>query len=227
MCTREGSSSGYTRSAATCRGLAVGIRLLPPPGIDRAAVFLKVEERPVIDQAQLLAWRDEFLKELESWLDPRDPNYDLGDVVQSPTGHPNIFHDFSKKAIDIRLTEYALTGAQGGLLAKWQIAHECVHLIDPNFSPPTNVLEEGIATWYQNRKIYPARIGSTPLYLAAEALVSQYLDSGYLQVKIREMRRRGLRIGRFTVDELVQNAPVIDKVTAFRLAESFDPLHGQ
>ena len=188
--------------------------------------FLRAESSAVINQAQLIGWRDEFLRELEGWFGGRDDRYELGGVVLSPFTYPQIFHDSSKNAINIRITQFALSGAHGGLLAKWQIAHESVHLIDPNLSPPTNVLEEGIATWYQNRTIFPRRFEPDPPYQAAKALVSQFLDSGHLQAKIRKMRASGHRIGEITSALLVRSVPGIDQLTAYRLAESFDPLHG-
>jgi len=57
------------------------------------------------------------------------------------------------------------------LLAHWQLAHECVHLIDPH-KDPTNFLEEGLATWYQNQKA--EGFENSKSYKRAENLVRPY-----------------------------------------------------
>lgn len=38
--------------------------------------------------------------------------------------------------------------------ATWQIAHECVHLLDPVEFGNATILEEGLATWFQNNEKY-------------------------------------------------------------------------
>lgn len=179
----------------------------------------------LIDQDTLAGWRDEFLAELEGWFGPRDKSYGLGAIVPAlPNRLPNIYLDLHFNRIDIRITPRALAGAQGKLLAKWQVAHECVHLIDPNFSPPTNILEEGIATWYQNEKIRPTCFDSRPSYQEAEALVRPHMVNGHLPKIIRRLRLRPLdsvRICEITTELLAQHAPKVPVAAAARLCSRF------
>ena len=82
----------------------------------------------------------EFITEIEHIFGPRDPSFTyLGiEMDATPGAIPmNWFPDAGKPLSDpdhptrhvlIRLTENALNNAN---IAKWQLAHECVHLLDP------------------------------------------------------------------------------------------------
>ena len=109
----------------------------------------------MISQNRLLRWRSGFLSELETLFGPRDPDYELGEIRSSTQGPRTVPREGSNHIADILLTPGAYGGAYSGQLAKWQMAHECLHLIDPYFhdsaEPPTIVLEEGLATWFQNQ----------------------------------------------------------------------------
>ena len=81
----------------------------------------------------------------------------------------------------------------------WQIAHECVHLLDPTPRGGSNFLEEGLATWYQNEpyfhneqvKIYIGRnTKSLPDYIEAEQLVRKCIPEGLLPA-VKEIREHG------------------------------------
>ena len=180
----------------------------------------------MIDKPKLMRWRQEFLDELETILGPRDVGFSLGDVVQAPMNDdvPRIYLNFDERnTVDIWLTVNAMSGAYGGGLARWQLAHECVHLVDPSFSPPTNVMEEGIATWFQNRKVenkfFMQFAGSA--YATAERLVSPLMNDGYLPEMLRLLRRNGTSIGKVTSEQLVRVAERIDLTTAEALTARF------
>ena len=82
----------------------------------------------------------------------------------------------------------------------WQVAHECVHLLDPVERGAANFLEEGLATWFQdeplfhddNVKRYIARNSPPPEpYSTAKRLVLQCQPQIILAVKnIRSSRTR-------------------------------------
>ena len=104
-----------------------------------------------------------FIAEIERQLGPRDPNFTYvglefdttpnakPHIAFLETGYPGHETDQGSNHIVIRLTADAQNDAN---LAIWQLARECVHLIDP-WNPeaegrPTNYLEVGLAAWYQN-----------------------------------------------------------------------------
>lgn len=182
----------------------------------------------MIDKSTLVRWRQEFLEELEGILGPRDKAFALGDIAGHPPGTdvPEIYLRPDGRTVDIRLGANAMTGMHGGRLAKWQLAHECVHLIDPHFPPPTNVMEEGIATWFQNRKVeeqctkFFMQFGGIA-YAAAERLVAPRMNDGYLPERLRLLRQSGGRIGRVTSDDLMGDATRIERTTAMALTARF------
>ena len=175
-----------------------------------------------------------FLNEIETLLGPRDPNYTyVGlefDSTPNATPHiwfPHVGHpdrDESKPAnhIIIRLTETAQSNAN---LAIWQLAHECVHLIDPwNIQAegrPSNYLEEGIATWYQNTIIQNIP-NNLPQYVEAKSLVEPHMPQ--LAQTIKHLRtNHNLRISAIDdPDILLKHYPDIDTKAADRLCQRFD-----
>ncbi len=124
-----------------------------------------------------------YLSILESILGPRDPRFVFGTIRKSdgrPCTHfPEDFHLRGGCRVDILITDwpwehYSLD--QG----PWQIAHECVHLLDPGKMGAANVLEEGLATWFQNepsyhdgrvRRYIAGNEKQLPAYLEAQELV--------------------------------------------------------
>ena len=104
-----------------------------------------------------------FIAEIERQLGPCDPDFTYvglefdttpdakPQICFLDTGYPGHETDQNPTHITIRLTADAQTDAN---LAIWQLAHQCVHLIDPwnieTENRPTNYLEEGLATWYQS-----------------------------------------------------------------------------
>lgn len=94
---------------------------------------------------------------------------------------------------------------QGG----WQVAHETVHLIDPVCRGQANVLEEGIAAWFQDEKRfhgnevkqYIDELACQPLaYARAERLVLQCMPE--LIDAVKDIRQRNVRISEIAADEL-------------------------
>ena len=182
----------------------------------------------MIDYVQLVRWRTALLTDTEQLLGPRSRRFALGDIVCAPHGtNPMIFRRGDTNIVDIRITYEALAGNSNGRLAYWQLAHECVHLIDPQFPPPTTVMEEGIATWNQNKKLgsrdflCPSR---DVAYIEAERLVAAYMDNDYLPEIIRGLRQRPVypvRIYDITLDLLARSAPKIPSLAASKLTQPF------
>lgn len=171
-----------------------------------------------------------FIRDLEKRFGPRDPNFEFGCIDPEPKCPPETFFRregitcvklstgscrFTGGVVDIRLTRKALKHPDKPL-AKWELAHECLHLIDPyggcnSSGKPlrTNVLEEGLATWYQNKKV-PRQFAERS-YAEAEELVAPFMNT--LPGAIRGIRQDlRLAIGDITEDVLIQYCPEVEKV---------------
>ena len=160
---------------------------------------------------ELIPLRGKFLEELENLFGPRDKNFDLGEIIFKEKPPPCTFLRSNTNIVDIHLTNKDLL--------EWQLAHECVHLLDPYFPPPTNFLEEGIATWFQTEKREDH--SSDRLYIQAEKLVSPLMENGYLPNRLKSIRKNNCRIGEITKKILRQEAPEIDGETAEKLTKRF------
>ena len=179
-----------------------------------------------------------FLADIEHWFGPRDCSFVLvGIDIDCTLGNsPRLWFPDSGIAPDdaerrsrhivIRLGQAALTDLPR---ARWQLAHECFHLLDPwnqrVDGRPTNLLEEGLATWYQNSRV-PEAEWHEGLYAAAEDLVRPLMEQLPSAVK-RIRRERNLRIGKFTPKVLQDYCPGFDEDTLQRLCQPFQRQEGQ
>ena len=155
-----------------------------------------------------------LVKELEFLFGPRNPRFNIKGVEVSNC-NPHIFFPHSPRdTITVHLAKNALTDPR---IALWQLAHECVHLLDPNMNPPTNNLEEGLATWYQGVKVVDieARLHS---YIRAKQEVYLYMDK--LPSAITSLRLQGFKIWNVP-PEALSDAALIPKATADFLCSRF------
>lgn len=175
-----------------------------------------------------------FIAEIERQLGPRNPAFTYVGLEFDTTpnakphiwflntGYPGHETENGSNHIVIRLTASAQTDAN---LAIWQLAHECVHLIDPwNIEAqgrPTNYLEEGIAAWYQNTIIQ--NIPLDPPYEEAKSLVEPYMPE--LATTIKHIRtKHNLRISDIDdPDLLVRHCPEMEPKVAADLCRRFAP----
>lgn len=167
----------------------------------------------------LINWRDECLKELELLLGPRNPWYSLGDVRFYEAIAPHPFLPDGSRTIEIRLSMNAKGNED---LTRWQLAHECAHLLDPLFSSIVNVLEEGIATWFQEKKIKGKNFLVEDKYIKAKALVLNFIEENALLEKVKQLRDEGLRIHEITAKDLLRVMPDMLPYEAKALTEDFD-----
>ena len=181
--------------------------------------------------SDLKAHATKYLKILESIFGPRDPRFTFNDVRcsdESPCTHfPQGFHFGGDCRVDILITRWPWehrSPDQG----PWQVAHECVHLLDPGKLGSTNVLEEGLATWFQNEpsyhdervQCYIAKNQSPlPAYANAEALVRSSLPDVLNAVKT--LRASGIRIRDIKADVLAPLLSSTDTETLERLCACF------
>ena len=174
-----------------------------------------------------------FIAEIEKLLGPRDPSYTyVGleiDTTQNAkpqiwfphTGYPGRETDEPFRHVIIRLTESAQNDAN---VATWQLAHQCVHLIDPwqieTEGRQPNFLEEGIATWYQNTIVQG--VPYDPPYAEAKTLVEPYMPK--LNTAIKHIRtQHNLRISAIDdPDLLLRHCPEMDTKVADALCQRFE-----
>ncbi len=174
-----------------------------------------------------------FLADIEHRFGPRDYSFTVTgiDIDKTPNHLPRLWfpdtgiaHDDAERRsrhIVIRLGPGALTDLAR---ARWQLAHECFHLLDP-WNPkvdgrPTNWLEEGLATWYRNTKVREAEDHGNPYYDKAQKLVEPFM--GDLPSAVKRIRQeRGLRIGEITPDVLRGYCPDGDEDALRMLCQPF------
>ena len=176
-----------------------------------------------------------FIAEIERQLGPRDPNFTYVGLEFDTTpnakphisflntGYPGHETENGSNHIVIRLTANAQTDAN---LAIWQLARLCVHLIDPwnieTEGQPTNYLEQGLATWYQNTIIQNITIDH-PEYAKAKSLVEPHMPD--LATTIKHLRtNHNLRISEIYDPELLlSHCQEMDSNIAKKLVGKFEP----
>ena len=175
-----------------------------------------------------------FIAEIERQLGLRDPNFTYvglefdttpnakPHIAFLETGYPGHETDQGSNHIVIRLTADAQNDAN---LAIWQLARECVHLIDP-WNPetegrPTNYLEQGLAAWYQTTIIQG--IPLDPQYEEARSLVEPHMPEIAGAIKHIRMDHK-VRISEIDdPDLLMRQCPEMDAKVATHLCRRFEP----
>ena len=173
-----------------------------------------------------------FLADIEHQFGPRDRSFTLLgiDIDRTPNSSPRLWHpsrgirpddgDRRSRHVVIRLGSNALTDS---VRAKWQLAHECLHLLDPWNETvdgrSTNWLEEGLAARYQNSRVSEAE-HHEGMYAIAEDIVRPLMYELPQAVKRIRMERR-LPVGESVADGLQSYCPTIGGETARSLCEPF------
>ena len=207
-----------------------------PTGIEALLVTEKRSDGSY-SSTTLPMWAGIYLRKAEALFGPRDSSYCfLGIDFHGPNLPPrNWFPDSGflyddgeprYRHIIIHLAANAIRNLD---LAKWQLAHECVHLLDPwneqENHGPTNILEEGLATWYQCRSV-PDTGFLPPNYAEAKELVTKYEEFLPDAVKSIRANERGssekpMRIGTISPEVFIRYCPQMDEADAVRLCERF------
>ena len=173
-----------------------------------------------------------FLADIEALFGPRDRSFTLVGIDidrtlrKSPhlwypdTGIPQGDAEGRSRHIVIRLGPAAIGDPAR---ARWQLAHECFHLLDPwneNVDGrPASWLEEGLAAWYQNSRV-PEAEWHEGSYALAEDLVGPL--AGVLPQAVKRIRsEQKLRISEFTPDVLVAYCPGLGEDTLQKLCRPF------
>ena len=173
-----------------------------------------------------------FIADIERLFGPRDRSFTLVgvDIDRTPGKAPHLWFPDSgippddaerrSRHVVVRLGPNALNNPNR---ARWQLAHECFHLLDPwnekADGRPTNCLEEGLAAWYQNSRVPEAEYHEGS-YAKAEELVRPLID--FLPSSVKRIRRESqLRIGEITPDVLQAYCPGISTEVSQELCQPF------
>ena len=163
-----------------------------------------------------------FLTQAEGLFGPRDPSFTIlgielvdSEDVSSQIWYPPSHED--RKHVIVHLSAGALRCEQ---LALWELAHECVHLIDPSRLEQATVLEEGLAVWFQNKEVGKEFMSENGSYADAERLVLPLMDS--LPGAIRRMRQeKGVTLCDITAELLREYCPHLSLSLCRKLVEAF------
>lgn len=108
------------------------------------------------------------------------------------------------------------------------MAHECVHLLDPGPQGTANLLEEGLATWFQDeprfhiehvQKYIQRNTGHSEKYLRARDLARFYTPD--LQRAVKGIRAGGTAISSITPELLAQHLPCMKPQDGEELCSRF------
>ena len=145
------------------------------------------------------------------------------------TFFPDKYHTDGGCIVDIQISDFPwehCSPDQG----KWQVAHECVHLLDPGIVGTANYLEEGLAAWFQDEsrfhddtvRQYIARNTTTGLYALTRDHVLCCMPQ--LTRAVKEIRASGKRTREISPDVLDGRLPQIDWKTIESLCVTFQTL---
>jgi hypothetical protein len=108
--------------------------------------------------------------------------------------------------------------------ACYELAHEAIHLLTPDNSAKTTVLEEGLATHFATayvRTEFKHNILATiPSYAAAAVLVQQLLNAD--QQSIKKLRNTDTAISAITVPQIMTTYPDFNPRVAEKLCSAFE-----
>jgi hypothetical protein len=120
----------------------------------------------------------EMLSRAENLYGPRDRSWTILGVEFGPGPSPGIWFPGDCRHVAIRLAPNALDSE---LLACYQLAHECVHLLAPTGNANAPVLEEGLATAFAEDYVQAVLnsnnpfLTNEPTYIRAAAVVRELL----------------------------------------------------
>ena len=155
----------------------------------------------------------------EAWLGTRDLSYTILGVEFSPDG-PQIWYPGNRRQIVIQLSEGAIHNT---VVAAYQLAHECVHLLAPHPGRPASVLEEGLAVTFSRVHLIET-LGATcatgdERYDQAAAIVQRAL--GHNQVFPRRLRDLHGRFSDIQASDIKEIASEIPDTLCDELAAPF------
>jgi len=164
-----------------------------------------------------------MLAQAEAEFGARDSTYTILGIEFGPLAYPQIWYPNAHRHIVIQLASDSM---RDPLVAYSQLAHECVHLLDPTGGASiTRVLEEGLAVRFQQSYVEAVfketMVVDLRSYADARAKVDELLalDPGV----VRFLRESGKRLPLLTADELLAACPRASPQLAESLVAPFLP----
>ena len=166
---------------------------------------------------------DHYISILEEIFGPRDPGFIFDKIGMADDGpqtfFPGRFYLGGGCRVNIQISRvlWEIRPQQG----IWQVAHECVHLLDPGEFGTANILEEGLATWFQDKPEFHDNCvqqfsediekngNRKQNYLDARDLVRKYCPD--ILTAVKTLRSRKIRIRDIRATELAPLLPHADK----------------
>lgn len=166
----------------------------------------------------------ECVHDVQGLLGPRDEQFCFPKIRSANRHGP--YTDSSKHNLAVVLPESSLSKCDL-TEARWHIAHESIHVLDPH-SNPTNYLEEGLATWFQNTKVDSYTGPRWYPWAEAEKRVKSLMDTlpnglRRFRDEQRRLRLRGdpyTKLGDIAAELLIRYCPET-RATARLLIERF------
>ena len=129
-----------------------------------------------------------FIPRAERYFGPRNPDWTLGAVRRNPSGDYPRIHLYPETGyVDIFLSSRLDEGDLPAIL--YELAHECVHVLDPNPVQEGTYLCEGLASWFQVQESENMR-PTDPRYVQALEAVERLMPRLRDAVRDRRVRRR-------------------------------------
>lgn len=170
---------------------------------------------------------------LETLLGPRRRGFVFGTILRSDDDCPSTHFPEGFRATGCVVNVLISPNAWDTCYrpqATWQVAHECVHLLDPGLLGTTNFLEEGLATWFQDEPRYHEKWLHEYIPQAVKTHSNSYKDARqlvlqanpvYLLPAVKRIRETGTLIRDITPDVLAREIPKCEARTVERLCERF------
>ena len=129
----------------------------------------------------------DLIPKAERLFGPRSPDWTLGAIRRKPSGdYPQIHLDPESRYVDILLSSRFEEGNFPAVL--YELAHECVHVLDPNPIKDNTYLCEGLASWFQVQVSDNMR-PTDPSYVAALEAVERLMPRLRDAIRHRRVRR--------------------------------------
>lgn len=161
----------------------------------------------------------DMLHLVEKRYGPRDQSYTILGIEFSDEG-PQIWYPQNCGMIVIQLSISCLTNLPQ---AYYQMAHECIHLLSPSGGRNTNILEEGLATYFARsyvRDVFRFEMQETiASYTSARLACERLLNFDYDSISKLRLRQPAIRL--ISAQDIIDTVPVCPPDLAGKLTNPF------
>lgn len=169
----------------------------------------------------LASWLGDLLFQAESQFGERDRSFTVVGT-EFREGVPQIWFPGNRNHVVVQLSTVCL---QNPHQAVFQLAHECVHLLNPRVQGTATLLEEGVATVFsvqQTQRLFGYRFGiGDSAYECAADTVEPLLQA--VPDGVRQLRSRCGSISSASPTHLMDIWPALSVDAASELCKPFGP----